>query len=122
MAEHGFHQIFFYDSNNDVIINRSAIVDSVPESAANVLIGTGRDKATYIKTHANADIARFDDADKRTTLSGQLTLAPMPFADLGSPPDFTIAACSDCVRGAPICTTGGTGSIAQRIGGVWRCD
>ena len=66
----------------------------------------------------------------RITTSGHLTavpantmliLAATAFASLGTPANGTIAYCSDCTFANP-CASGGTGAIAKRLNGAWRCD
>lgn len=42
------------------------------------------------------------------------------FSGLGTPADLTFCFCSDCTAGAP-CTGSGSGALALRFGGAWRC-
>lgn len=42
------------------------------------------------------------------------------FANLGTPADLTFCFCSDCSTGAP-CTGSGSGALALRFGGAWKC-
>jgi len=46
---------------------------------------------------------------------------PTLFAALGTPDDGTFLYCSDCTFANP-CASGGTGAIAKRLSGAWRCD
>lgn len=50
-----------------------------------------------------------------------LALAPVTFAQLGTPSNFTIKGCSDCTVANP-CASGGTGAIAKRLNGAWVCN
>lgn len=42
-------------------------------------------------------------------------------ANLGAPPDGTVQYCSNCTFANP-CAAAGTGAIAKRLNGAWRCD
>lgn len=53
--------------------------------------------------------------------TGGLSYSGVTFAALGSPVDGTVIYCSDCTFANP-CASGGTGAIAKRLGGAWRCD
>lgn len=45
------------------------------------------------------------------------------FALLGTPPaDGWFYYCPNCTAGSNPCAAGGTGAVAQRIAGAWRCD
>lgn len=50
-----------------------------------------------------------------------LTLQSTAFANLGSPSNGTVKYCADCTFANP-CAGSGTGSIAKRLNGAWRCD
>ena len=43
------------------------------------------------------------------------------FGNLGTPVDGTVIYCSSCSFANP-CADGGTGAIAKRLNGAWRCD
>jgi len=47
--------------------------------------------------------------------------ATVLFASLGTPANFTVAACADCAANTNPCTGGGTGAIAKRLNGAWDC-
>lgn len=53
--------------------------------------------------------------------TGGLTYSAVTFATLGSSPDGTVLYCSDCTFANP-CAGSGTGAIAKRLAGAWRCD
>lgn len=58
-------------------------------------------------------------AHARTLLSGGFT-----HANLGTPSNGSITFCSDCTvtSGADnTCASGGTGALAVRLNGAWRC-
>lgn len=46
---------------------------------------------------------------------------PVAFANLGTPANGTERYCSNCTFANP-CASGGTGAIAKRLNGAWRCD
>lgn len=51
-----------------------------------------------------------------------MTLVQTVFTNLGSSAsNGSIAYCSDCTFANP-CASGGTGAIAKRLNGAWRCD
>ncbi len=50
-----------------------------------------------------------------------LSLQTTGFAALGTPADGTMKYCSDCTFANP-CASGGSGAIAKRLNGAWRCD
>jgi len=53
--------------------------------------------------------------------TGGLVYSGVTFANLGTPADGTVIFCSSCTFANP-CADGGTGAIAKRLGGAWRCD
>lgn len=53
--------------------------------------------------------------------TGGLVYSGVTFANLGTPPDGTVKLCTDCTYAQP-CAGGGTGAIAKRLNGGWRCD
>jgi hypothetical protein len=53
--------------------------------------------------------------------AGELTYTAVLFANLGTPANGTQAYCSDCTFANP-CAGAGTGAIAKRLNGAWRCD
>jgi hypothetical protein len=59
--------------------------------------------------------------DQTVTLNAFLALAPIVFADLGTPANGTLAYCSDCTI-AGTCAGSGTGAFAKRLNGVWVCN
>ena len=54
--------------------------------------------------------------------SGFVAFTGVAFASLGSPANGNLVYCQDCVKGGNPCAGSGTGSFAQRLNGVWRCD
>ena len=50
-----------------------------------------------------------------------LTLQSTGFLALGTPSDGAVKYCSDCTFANP-CASGGSGAIAKRLNGAWRCD
>jgi len=50
-----------------------------------------------------------------------LRLGSTGFTSLGTPSDGTIKYCSDCTFANP-CASGGSGAMAKRLNGAWRCD
>jgi len=52
---------------------------------------------------------------------GAFYLAPVSFANLGTPDDGVLFYCPDCTITDP-CTGSGTGAIAKRLNGVWVCN
>jgi hypothetical protein len=51
----------------------------------------------------------------------QLQLTGVNFANLGPAPNGTLLYCPDCVIGND-CAGGGTGAIAKRLNGAWKCN
>lgn len=70
--------------------------------------------STVNSAAALAEVARFNGG-------GGMTLSAVTFANLGTPTDGTLIYCSDCNAGTAPCTSGGTGSMAARLNGAWRC-
>lgn len=58
-----------------------------------------------------------------TILNGDGGVNPLglPLAQLGSPANFSIKGCTDCVPASNPCTIGGSGAIAKRLNGAWDC-
>ncbi|MGH2610019.1 MAG: hypothetical protein ACRDHF_13145, partial [Tepidiformaceae bacterium] len=56
-----------------------------------------------------------------TDAQGSMRMGAVVHASLGSPADGTQTYCSDCTFANP-CASGGTGAIAKRLAGAWRCD
>lgn len=52
---------------------------------------------------------------------GELISTGTTFAALGTPANGTFIYCSDCTFADP-CAGSGTGAIAKRLNGAWRCD
>ncbi len=48
-------------------------------------------------------------------------ISPTFFSALGSFADGTVLYCSNCTFANP-CASGGTGALAKRLNGAWRCD
>jgi hypothetical protein len=48
--------------------------------------------------------------------------APSTFAALGSPVNGSVRYCSNCTAGTNPCSSGGSGAVAERVNGAWRCD
>lgn len=55
------------------------------------------------------------------TVNAFVVLAPLAFADLGTPSNGTFAYCSDCLAQAS-CAGSGTGAFAKRLNGAWVCN
>lgn len=55
------------------------------------------------------------------TANGALQLGSVPQADLGAPANGTLLYCQDCNQDST-CTAGGSGALAKRIAGSWRCN
>lgn len=53
--------------------------------------------------------------------NGFLVSAGVAFASLGTPANGTMVYCSDCTFANP-CAGAGTGALAKRLNGAWRCD
>lgn len=57
---------------------------------------------------------------------GGITLAGVVYANLGTPADGTLFYCSDCKPTTAFvdstCTNTGTGSLAIRLNGAWKCN
>jgi hypothetical protein len=43
------------------------------------------------------------------------------FSTLGTPPNGAQVYCTDCTEGSDPCTGSGTGAMALRVNGVWKC-
>jgi hypothetical protein len=69
-------------------------------------------------TRIGAGIIKFGDAD---STDGAIELGATLFAALGTPSNGTQRYCSDCTFANP-CAGSGTGAIAKRLAGAWRCD
>lgn len=90
------------------------------------------------RIHSSADGLRFS-ADNHATLyvtqnhvtaasssiyanpQNATTDGPVTFNNLGTPMDGIQTFCVDCTFANP-CASGGTGAIAKRLAGSWRCD
>jgi hypothetical protein len=53
--------------------------------------------------------------------TGEIQLGTLTQAALGTPANGMLVYCSDCNQDAT-CTAGGTGALAKRIAGAWRCN
>ncbi|HEY9014873.1 MAG TPA: hypothetical protein VIM84_07410, partial [Gemmatimonadales bacterium] len=55
--------------------------------------------------------------------NGELNMAGVAFASLGTPANGTLQFCTNCDPASNPCTTGGasTGSLAIRMNGAWKC-
>lgn len=49
----------------------------------------------------------------------QIAFTPIPYAQLGTPPDGAVSYCSDCTLTAPA-TAGGDGAFVRRENGLWN--
>lgn len=59
-----------------------------------------------------------------TSGTGHVLLTAEAFADLGTPANGAVSICSDCTvtgAGDNTCAGSGTGALAVRLNGVWRC-
>lgn len=81
-----------------------------------------------IKRSAAGIELRLGDDSARTSLTGSainatgtVMNASSTFAALGTPANGTFQYCTDCTFANP-CASGGTGAIAKRLNGAWRCD
>lgn len=107
---------------------KSATIDFRARDTAATLKGVA--KIATLLEDANAVTAglafstRTGDATavKWTMLgAGYLLSAGLTFATLGTPANGAIVYCSDCTFANP-CAGSGTGAIAKRLNGAWRCD
>lgn len=46
---------------------------------------------------------------------------PSTYTQLGTPPDGEMRYCTNCQATTP-CSSGGSGAIAERVGGIWNCS
>jgi hypothetical protein len=53
--------------------------------------------------------------------NGMVQLVSVSQSQLGAPPNGTLAYCSDCLQDAT-CSAAGTGALAKRIAGAWKCN
>ena len=53
--------------------------------------------------------------------NGMVQLVSVSQSQLGAPPNGTIGHCSDCQQDAT-CSAAGTGALAKRIAGAWKCN
>lgn len=96
-------------------------------SAGSLTLSGGRKANTTAGQHGGAYITVY--GDDHASNAGQLLLASrtgvlLPsstFASLGTPGDGTFFYCSDCTVANP-CAGGGTGALAKRLNGSWRCN
>ncbi len=68
--------------------------------------------------------AAFTGVSQSLKDDGSITVKAIPFASLGAPSNGTIAYCSDCTvtgAGDNTCAGAGTGALAVRLNGAWRC-
>ena len=78
------------------------------------------DPATEVTDSGSRNFFRYNrtDTGRQLTVGAQSTTT---FADLGTPANGTLTYCSDCNPSVNPCTSGGSGSLALRQGGAWRC-
>ena len=57
----------------------------------------------------------------RSASAVRFLLIGTTFANLGTPADGSLSYCSDCTFANP-CAAAGTGALAKRLNGAWRCD
>lgn len=93
----------------------------------NTLRGLNQDLVIRLRS-GGTNILTLDAADGTDRVlfleNGMMTQGGVAFASIGTPSDGTIGYCSNCqvTSGADnTCATGGTGALAVRLNGVWRC-
>jgi hypothetical protein len=85
---------------------------STAHANSSILVGPNRDGGTH--TFAGNKILLLD------VQTGGIMLNSLTQATLGTPTNGTIVYCSDCTT-ASACTGGGTGALASRQNGAWKC-
>lgn len=81
-----------------------------------VVLGSGAKMCWTAGTPANAC-----DTTIGRVSAGIVGLTATTFAALGTPANGSIGYCSDCTFANP-CAGSGSGAIAKRLNGAWRCD
>jgi hypothetical protein len=109
------------------LLVRTATLGGVANAALTAQTGQA-DKQALVAKAASSQTANIFEAQNSSstvmfsvTPSGMIQLAGIVFASLGTPVNGTVAYCSDCTFANP-CAGGGTGAIAKRLNGAWRCD
>jgi hypothetical protein len=90
----------------------SVAVDGTPGSS---------DMPGRIVFATTADGAASTTERLRIDSAGNIRFAAKLFAALGTPVDGSVVYCSDCTFANP-CAGSGTGALAKRLNGAWRCD
>lgn len=113
-----WHQIFYFDNNNDVILNRQSLLGLPARKPANVIVGVGESKGFYISDHLLNHLLAIDEYTGNSTFSGNVTaatfygsaagLTDLPLATL---PIVTISANTTLSVNTSYIVTGGTAYI-----------
>lgn len=101
---------------------------SVTPTSANYVFNAGGAETT-INAPTEIDLAIGGIIVARLTnpagASPSMRMAAVLFANLGTPSNGTQAYCSNCTQTTPYvdttCVGGGTGAIAYRLNGAWKC-
>jgi hypothetical protein len=78
----GTSQIFFYDTNDDVILARQNLVGG---RAGNVLVGLGTSKGFYVKNHSGTNLLLIAEATGKITITTGTATASAGAATLSTP-------------------------------------
>lgn len=98
----------------------------IPRNGVGMRIRQDKNNIPWLQQLNNAGneflfLPYFNDRD-RLHVSGMVQLGTAILqAELGSPPNGTLAYCPDCMMTNP-CSGGGTGALAKRLNGVWVCN
>lgn len=118
-----------YSGHQRVVFNMEAaagVMELIPKNGQGMSIWQDQNNLPWLRQLNNAGntflwLPYFDNND-RLYVSGMVQLGTgVPQADLGSPPNGTLAYCPDCMLTNP-CSGGGTGALAKRLNGVWVCN
>lgn len=83
--------------------------------------GTTNSFPAFRRNGTQFDVRLADDSNSSGMAMQYTAYNSTAFASLGTPGDGTVRYCNDCTFANP-CASGGTGAIAKRLAGAWRCD
>lgn len=83
----------------------------------------GADQWQLINAAQSKVVLQADNvADTRVIAPQGIQLGSFTQASLPAAPNGTLVYCSDCTVNSATCTGGGSGAVAKRVNGAWRCD
>ncbi len=110
------------ESFNTTGFGVNALTSATPQTPGNIILNVTNFNSNAAGAINDPNNAVLRIGNVGTAATGTfMTLPAITFANLGTPPNGSVAYCSDCLVQAA-CAGGGTGALAKRLTGGWVCN